>query len=131
MSTEEQHFAAEAQALPAEVNIDAAFWQARREAAVVLILFFISLAWTLIVCHRAGYLAVDDSSAAELTLVWGMPAWVFWGIVFPWLVIDVVAIWFCFGYMQDDDSVADGEAGLPTEWHDVPDSADFRERATQ
>lgn len=36
----------------------------------------------------------------QLSMVLGLPAWVFWGIVLPWLVVDVVAVWFCFVWMR-------------------------------
>lgn len=36
----------------------------------------------------------------QLSMVLGLPAWVFWGIVLPWLAVDVVAVWFCFVWMR-------------------------------
>jgi hypothetical protein len=86
--------------------IDPAFWQTRREAGVVLTLFLLSLVWTLSVCYGWGDLPATGEGESDLSLVWGIPAWAFWGIGFPWLVIDLVAIWFCFVYMQDDESVS-------------------------
>jgi len=39
------------------------------------------------------------SATESIWLVFGMPAWVFWGIALPWLAVDLVAFWFCFFYM--------------------------------
>ena len=31
-----------------------------------------------------------------------MPSWVFWGVLLPWFVADLFALWFCFFFMADD-----------------------------
>jgi hypothetical protein len=46
---------------------------------------------------------------ADVRLVFGMPVWVFWSVVLPWAVCFVFSIWFCFGYMADDDLGQDPE----------------------
>jgi hypothetical protein len=40
-----------------------------------------------------------------------MPAWVFWGVVLPWGVCLLFSVWFCFGYIADDDLGRDPEPG--------------------
>ena len=44
--------------------------------------------WTR--CHRAG----DHL---------GVPVWVFWSIVIPWMLANIFTFWFCLFYMADDD----------------------------
>jgi hypothetical protein len=42
-----------------------------------------------------------------------MPSWVFWGVLVPWLVADLFALWFCFFFMADDplrDAEEEGDA---------------------
>lgn len=86
--------------------LDPAFLRARREMLVVLALFGLALAWTIGFCYWLGYDTTDPESAPSVSLVLGFPIWVLVGIVLPWLVIDVVAIWFCF-YFLSDDSLAE------------------------
>lgn len=92
--------------------LDPAFLRARREMLVVLTLFGVALAWTIGFCYWLGYDTTDPESAPSVSLVLGFPVWVLVGIVLPWLVIDVVAIWFCF-YFLSDDSLTE-EAGNRT-----------------
>ena len=101
---------------------DPVYLHARKEAAVVIGLFTLALAWSIGSYYFLGYIKPvmtveqQDRVDAKLTLAsdprfnsqpvsttFGMPTWVFTGILLPWLVIDVVAYWFCFHYMADDD----------------------------
>lgn len=80
---------------------DPVFLHARREAIVIVILFSIMCIWSLCVSIGMGYFSDED--AIEISRVMGIPSWVFWGILVPWLVVDLIAIWFCFFFMKDDD----------------------------
>jgi hypothetical protein len=82
--------------------LDPAFLRARREMLVVLVLFGLALGWTIGFCYWLGYDATDGEPSEALSLVLGLPTWVFVGIVLPWLIIDLVAIWFCFYFLADD-----------------------------
>ena len=57
--------------------------------------------WTLAVCLRNGY--QESVDPATFPKVFGLPAWVAWGIALPWVLADVVTIWFCFFRMKDGD----------------------------
>ena len=90
-------------------ELDPVFVNARREAVVILVLFFVCLTWSV------GFYWVDGmqtpGTAAQSTpTVWGLPRWVFWGLLCPWLAVDVFTFWFCFCYMKDDDL---DDAGSP------------------
>ncbi len=92
---------------PSEPNevaweLDPQFLQARREMFVVLGMFFASFVWTMTASYLLGYRTPSPEEAKELVLIWGMPLWVFWGVLAPWLAIDIAAVWFCFFYMQDE-----------------------------
>lgn len=80
---------------------DPVFLHSRREAILIFATWVVALLWTIPYCYLNGYL--PDKKVETVTFILGMPGWVFWGIAVPWLVADVVAIWFCFGYFVDDD----------------------------
>ncbi len=85
---------------PGQPRYDAVYVHSLREAAVIVVMFSIACVWAISVSFSTGYnLAETD----EVATVLGMPAWVFYAVLLPWVVIDVVAIWFCFFYMQNDD----------------------------
>lgn len=76
---------------------DPTFLHARKEAWLILLAWAVSLIWTV------GYSTFAGFEATELTLVWGMPSWVFWGVVFPWGAATVFSVWFGLYYMADDE----------------------------
>jgi len=80
---------------------------ARRESLVILSLFAVCLIWSVTSAYILGY----GRPEAELTLILGMPSWVFWSVVLPWGLCLVFSIWFCFGFMADDDLGKDPEEG--------------------
>jgi hypothetical protein len=88
--------------LPDKEQYDPVFLHARREAIVIILLFSGFCAWSISVCLTQGYLESDES-LATIDTTFGMPTWTFWGIFVPWLVVDVVAVWFCFFFMKADD----------------------------
>jgi len=71
---------------------------ARRELVVIVSSFAICCLWSVGTCYSLGF----GTSGDALETVLGMPAWVFWGIVVPWLACDVFTLWFCFAFMADD-----------------------------
>lgn len=89
-------------------SYDPTFRNARREAIVILAAWLACLIWSLSVSIGLGYGAVDG----PIDTVLGIPAWVFWGIVVPWLAADVFALWFCFAFMANDEL---GELDEPEE----------------
>jgi hypothetical protein len=86
---------------------------ARREAAIVLTVWALALAWVVGYCYLHGYRHDEDSAvvrwglaeprtADNLNLIAGFPDWVFVGIVVPWLLCTAFTLVFCF-FMTDDD----------------------------
>jgi hypothetical protein len=72
---------------------------ARREGVLLLIAWAVALAWSV----GGGYLFGYGRDPATITTILGIPDWIFWCVVVPWFVCVAFAVWFCFGYMADDD----------------------------
>jgi len=90
---------------------DPVFVHSRREAIVIFCVWLACLCWAVPYCHLNGYTA--DFDPHELTLIWGMPSWVFWGILLPWMLATLFSIVFCLFVMRDDDlSAAAREVNL-------------------
>jgi len=66
--------------------------------------------WVLVAAAMSAY-GTDDPDAA---LVLGLPAWVAWGLLLPWVSALVVTLWFAGWGMQDtplEDEDGEGQAG--------------------
>ncbi|MFC1596602.1 DUF997 family protein [Planctomycetota bacterium] len=103
-------------------RLDPVVVHARREAVAILAAFGVCLVWSVTTCYLTGYRAPGE---AELSTVLGMPSWVFWGVLVPWVAADVFAVWFCFFYMVDDplgESEDETEPGSETADRPTPDS---------
>lgn len=88
--------------LPNNSERDPVFVNARREAVVIILLFSTFCVWSVAACVTQGYLT-RGKTLESVETTWGMPTWVFWGIFIPWIVVDGVALWFCFFFMKNDD----------------------------
>ncbi len=91
-------------------KLDPVFVHARREAVVILAVWTVCLVWTTLVYWTWGH----GRSPAEVEFYWGIPDWVFVGVMAPWVVVDVFTAWFCFVYMRDDD-LGTAQEGLDLE----------------
>ena len=87
-----------------EYEPDPVFVNSLRETIVIISLFLFFMFWSVCVSFNMGldstYL---KSNVDEMSLVWGMPSWVFYGVFLPWMIVNIVGVWFCFGFMKDDD----------------------------
>ncbi len=97
------------------------FRHARREAVLVLVVNLLALAWTVGYCYLHGYQHDPASwlvqmglatprSASDLQLIAGVPDWVMYGIVVPWLVCAALT-GLVYWLMPDDDLGQDQEEG--------------------
>ena len=89
---------------PDDQAFDPVYLNSRREAVVIFGVWVACLLWAVPYCYFFGY--PSDGAAINpdaITTIWGIPSWVFWGILVPWLAADAFTIWFCFFYMVDDD----------------------------
>lgn len=83
---------------PAVQKEDPVLRSSRREAFVVLGCWACAFAYTVGYSYFRGY----NRSLESLTFVFGIPDWVFWGVVVPWLACTVFSFWFAFAFMTDE-----------------------------
>lgn len=83
------------------IEYDPIFLHSRREAIVIFCVWLAGLVWAVPFCYFNGY--VDPAAAVNISTIWGIPSWLFWGIGVPWILADLFTVWFCFFYMADDD----------------------------
>ncbi|MFN3651576.1 MAG: DUF997 family protein [Armatimonadota bacterium] len=79
----------------------------RREALFTAAVWILACGWTVGYSAFAGYRADPNPQ-----FVAGMPAWVAWGIVAPWVLCTVVTVWYAFFGIRDEDL---GEEHAPGE----------------
>ncbi len=98
------------------------FRHARREALVVLAVWALALAWTVGYCYLRGYEHPPDGWAVRQGLAvprtaenfahyGGIPDWVIFGIVVPWVACSLFTLAFCRFGMADDDLGAEADEG--------------------
>ena len=70
----------------------------RREA------WFVMGLWLACCLYTVGYAALFAYRRDEVPrLILGMPEWVLWGIVAPWVVSTLVTCWYALWGMRDED----------------------------
>lgn len=74
------------------------FLRSRREALLILLSWAALMVWTVGYSWHEG----TDRATSELSVVFGLPKWVFWGVVVPWMAALVFSIGFALFYMEDD-----------------------------
>lgn len=99
-----------------ELEPDPIFLTGLAEGKWILLMWLGCFIWTMTVCLQSGYEV--DVTPSTFPTVWGIPAWVAWGICLPWLVANIVTVLFCFFHMKDgdlggDNSDAEGRSGGP------------------
>ena len=78
---------------------DPVFVNARREAWWILVAWAVCLIWTVGYCALWGYNVPPN----EIRMILGMPGWVFWGVLVPWIAATLFSVWFGLVYIADDD----------------------------
>jgi hypothetical protein len=81
------------------IRYDPVLLHARRESLVILACFCVCLVWSASWCYLNGY---NQPAGSEVSKILGMPSWVFWGVLVPWLSADVFIMWFTFFFMAED-----------------------------
>ncbi|MBI1345361.1 hypothetical protein GC163_03650 [bacterium] len=71
---------------------------AQREALICGAVWILATAYSVGYSWLYGYRRPIES----LTYVFGLPDWIFWGVVIPWLACTLFSAWFCLFYMSDE-----------------------------
>ncbi|MFD2191272.1 DUF997 family protein [Pistricoccus aurantiacus] len=81
----------------AKNNSDRRYYlRTRKEAMVAGLIWLVFFIWTVGVSYWMGYANNDFST------VLGLPAWVFWGILVPFVAATLVNSFYAFFYLEDD-----------------------------
>jgi len=86
-------------------SYDPVFLNARREAFYILLAWVVCLIWTVGYSAVAGY----DVPPEQLSVILGLPAWVFWGVFVPWIAATLFSVWFGLVYIADDELGGQGD----------------------
>ena len=82
-----------------EERYDPVFLHSRREAILIVGAWAAGLVWAVPYCYLNGY----GLPPGEVSTTFGVPTWLFWGILIPWIAADLFTAWFCFFYFVEDD----------------------------
>lgn len=74
--------------------------------------------WTAVACS----LGSGPRPGEEIVTVLGMPRWVFFGVVLPWVAACGFTLWFTMFYMKDTD--LDPDRGTDDDSSQEPSQAD-------
>jgi len=83
---------------PNDVRSREFFLRTRKEAVVAGAIWFVFFLWVVGVSYVMGYGEVDPTYS-----VMGFPAWIFWGVLLPFVVATLVNCLYAFVYLKDDD----------------------------
>jgi hypothetical protein len=94
-----------------ESRVTAAVLRSSRREAI-----FVAVMWVLFSAYTVGYSALFGyRQDAAPHLVFGMPAWVFWGVVVPWFTCTLITCWYAFFGIRDEDLGEENTAGGGTD----------------
>ena len=99
---------------PLKSRIDPVLRSAWPEALVVFALWGVAMAWSVGYCAVYAYPPADKlpQAARELTFVLGFPAWIFWGVVLPWVLCAFISFLVSRFVMTDEDLGIDPDEAL-------------------
>ena len=78
---------------------------ARRELKVAVLFWVVFATWALGLGKLLAYKKPADGEM--LSMILGMPSWVFWVVMLPWFLATVFTLWFALRFMKDHDLLAD------------------------
>jgi hypothetical protein len=77
---------------------------ARREALIIGMVWLAATTYSCVSCYLLGYRREGHMlGVPDIHPVFGMPSWVFWGIIAPWGACALFTFWFAGFYMADDE----------------------------
>lgn len=89
------------------------FRQCVRESRIAAVAWLLQLAVCSSLVIMLGYVPPDQRPAHPWLLL-GIPAWVMWGVIVPWLAQILFAWYFAIRILKDDEPVDEsaGDAGF-------------------
>ena len=81
------------------------YLNARREGLVAFLGWVIAGLVTVPTCLTLGF-GLDSE---QVNTILGIPTWVFFGIVVPWICMIGYAVWFSLFFVKDEDLGSDPE----------------------
>ncbi|MGI6075167.1 MAG: DUF997 family protein [Pyramidobacter sp.] len=61
-----------------------------------------TMAYILICCCLCWFLGYNKEPS-QITLIAGIPSWIVWGVVVPWVVMVIFTVIYSFFIMEGDD----------------------------
>jgi len=112
-----------------DLEVDPVYRHSIREAVFILVVWFGCFVWTCTYCYLYGYASHEPNPTATPVAIGelvgplesfnrdplvleepfglGIPDWVFYGVVVPWLFCIVLTFWYCFYFFTEDDLEAE------------------------
>lgn len=102
--------------MPETPDVDPVLKNARREAWIIFAAWLTCTVYCCAYCYAFGYDREGHPlGAADVHPILGMPSWVVWGVMAPWLASGLFTFWFAGFVMVDDDLGEDHEKSLDAE----------------
>lgn len=77
---------------------------ARKEAVVIGCTWLAATTYCCTYCYLFGYNRAGQTlGVGDLNPILGIPSWVFWGIIAPWVVTGIFGVGYALFGMVDDD----------------------------
>lgn len=75
------------------------------------------IVWITFAAWTSLYIPLSSGNAGSesLQLIWGMPRWVFFGVLLPWSLGLSLTVWFALCFMKDTDLKSGSPDSLPGE----------------
>ncbi len=88
----------------------------RREAIIIGLTWLAATTYCCAYSYFFGYIREGQQlTKADLNMIFGVPSWVVWGYLVPWVVCAVFTFWFAGWYVVDDDLGYDHTAELESD----------------
>jgi hypothetical protein len=89
-------------------DTDPVLKNSRREAIIIGLTWLAATTYCCAYSYLDGYIRPGHPLGPDdVRPIFGVPHWVFWGFLVPWLVCGVFTFWFAGFYMTDDDLGSD------------------------
>jgi hypothetical protein len=96
--------------------LDPVYVHSRREAIIILSIWLACTVYCCTYYYLYGYSTPERPLGPDdVHPILGMPSWIFWGVMVPWLICAIITFVFAGWFIVDDDLGADHAAELETD----------------